>query len=121
MSMEGDSVLKNSLRRSYTPCDEFSKDLVPVGGTDQSGHGKAAADGVVGRQDVPKVSGGDADQNGSPFRTFRRRHVIVAREVVGDLRGQASPVDGVGGRKVKMKASQLPVEGESEKICLTPV
>ena len=76
--------------------DEIEQHVVGVAGADELAHGQAHALGVIGGEDVAEVAGGHAEVDlvaQGDDALFQQ--VRVGGEVVGHLRHQASPVDGV--------------------------
>ena len=89
--------------------DEVEQHVVGVAGAQQPAHGQAHALGVVGGQYVAEVAGGHAEVDLLPHRDRALLDQIGVRgEVVGDLRHEASPVDGIGAGERIALLRQLP-------------
>ena len=95
--------------------DEVRQDAVGIARADDLVDGRANLFGVPAREDVAKVAGRDGDVDGiARLDLAAFDHARVAADVVDDLRKQAPPVDGVGGRERDVVLlEKLTVEGSS--------
>ena len=71
---------------------------------------------------LPKFPVGTQTGTSWPRRIFPRpHHLIIAGEIVNNLRGEATPVDGVGRRKAETRGFQPGVYGVIAEDLLDPV
>jgi hypothetical protein len=80
--------------------DKIGQDVVRVGGAQDFPDRGPHPLRVIGREDIPEISGGHADVDLLVFRKPAFFHQVAAgRNIINDLRKQPSEVDGVGGGK----------------------
>ena len=93
--------------------EEVEEHVVAVAGAEQAADGHAHVLGVPGGEDVAEVAGGHADVDALAVRhRAARGEVGVPARVVGDLRQQPAPVDGVGrAQREAVPLGQLGGEG----------
>ena len=92
--------------------EEVGEDIVFVGSADQLAHGQAHLLGVIARQNVAEVAGGDAEIHCVAQRDLPRLEKLgVGGKIIDDLRDQTAPVDGVGAGQADVPLCQLGSNG----------
>ena len=92
--------------------DEICQNVVPVGSADQPADGQSHSLGVVTRQNVTEIAGGNTEIHRlAPGDAALLHKAEIGIKIVDNLRNQPSPVDGVGAGKADISLFQLTGHG----------